>query len=203
MAAGGRVAPLVAGVLVLAASLGLGGARAPAGDHAPRGADSPTLPLLESFRSVRSFEPVAVPVRLRIPAANVDTPLQPLQRIADGTIAVPHDPNVAGWFAEGPRPGQQGPAVIVGHVDSNGGPAVFFHLSQLRPGAEVRIDTADGHSVLFRVTAQARVAKKLFPTELVYSPTLEPSLRLVTCGGTFDRAAGSYRDNVIVNAAPM
>jgi sortase (surface protein transpeptidase) len=189
MAAGGRVAPL--------------GAGAPAGDHAPRGADSPTLPLLESFRSVRSFEPVAVPVRLRIPAANVDTPLQPLQRIADGTIAVPHDPNVAGWFAEGPRPGQQGPAVIVGHVDSNGGPAVFFHLSQLRPGAEVRIDTADGHSVLFRVTAQARVAKKLFPTELVYSPTLEPSLRLVTCGGTFDRAAGSYRDNVIVNAAPM
>jgi sortase (surface protein transpeptidase) len=203
MAAGGRVPPLVAVVLLLATSLGVGGARAPADGPAPSHAEHPNLRLLESFRSVRSFEPVAVPVRLRIPAANVDTPLQPLQRTADGTIAVPDNPAVAGWFAEGPRPGQQGPAVIVGHVDGTGGPAVFFHLSLLPPGAEVRVDTADGRSVLFRVTTQARVAKKLFPTELVYSPTLEASLRLVTCGGTFDRAAGSYRDNVIVNAVPI
>jgi sortase (surface protein transpeptidase) len=159
-------------------------------------------PPVDSFRSVRSYNDVAEPVRLRIPAAGVDTRLQRLGRSVDLSIDVPTDFGVAGWFAEGPRPGQPGPAVILGHIDSRTGPAVFSELAGLPQGAEVLVDRADGSTVGFRVSRMLRVPKARFPTELVYGPTLEPSLRLVTCGGSFDQATGSYRDNVIVYADP-
>ena len=82
------------------------------------------------------------------------------------------------------------------------GPACSSGCAELAPGAEVRVDRADGSTIDFRVTAVQRVPKADFPTERVYGPTLEPSLRLVTCGGSFDRARRSYRDNVIVYAEP-
>jgi hypothetical protein len=169
---------------------------------------SPTAPpvagpaplVAESFRSARGYQAVAVPVRLRIPALRVDSRLQPLGLQADGSIAVPASPHVAGWYRDGPRPGQAGPAVILGHVDSRSGPGIFAGLAGLRGGAVVRVDRADGSSVAFRVTGISRVPKDAFPTDLVYAPTLDPALRLVTCGGGFDRARGSYRDNVIAFA---
>ena len=159
-------------------------------------------PAAEAFRSVRSYPAVPPPVRLRIPAVSVDTPLQRLGRAPDGTVEVPTNFAVAGWFADGPRPGQAGPAVLLGHVDSASGPGVFLRLPELAPGAEVWVGRADGSSIDFRVTAVQRVPKANFPTERVYGPTLDPSLRLVTCAGSFDRARRSYRDNVIVYAEP-
>jgi hypothetical protein len=155
-----------------------------------------------SFHSVRRYDDVAEPVRVRIPAAAVDTGLQRLGRAADGSVEVPASFGEAGWFADGPRPGQAGPAVILGHLDSRSGPGVFFALPRLAPGAEVLVDRADGSTVTFRVSRTERVPKTAFPTDLVYGATLQPSLRLVTCGGAFDREAGSYRDNVIVYADP-
>jgi Sortase domain len=159
-------------------------------------------PVADSFRSVRSFDEIAPPVRLRIPAIRVDTGLDRIGRQADGTIAVPNSPVVGGWYAEGPRPGQPGPAVILGHVDSRNGPGVFFRLSELAPGALVYVDRADGTNIVFRVQRVSQVPKTSFPTDLVYSPTLEPSLQLVTCGGSFDSHARSYRDNVIAYTSP-
>jgi hypothetical protein len=158
-----------------------------------------------TFRSVRSYADVAhvaEPVRLRIPAAGVDTPLVRLGRAADGSIEVPARFDVAGWFAEGPRPGQPGPAVFLGHVDSRTGPAVFYRVAALPRDAQVIVTRADGSTAAFRVSGTQRVPKLEFPTDLVYGPTLEPSLRLVTCGGSFDRATRNYRDNVIVYADP-
>jgi hypothetical protein len=152
------------------------------------------------FRSEPGYHGVAEPVRLRIPALRVDGPVQRLGLQPDGTIAVPERTDVAGWYEHGPRPGQPGPAVVLGHVDSRDGPGIFLAVSRLRAGASVRVDRADGSSVTFRVTRVARVAKTSFPTDLVYGPTLDPALRLVTCGGGFDRARGSYRDNVIAFA---
>ncbi len=160
----------------------------------------PGPPAPASFRSVRTYREVAEPVRLRIPVAGVDTGLELLGRAADGSIEVPADFGAAGWFAEGPRPGEDGPAVVLGHVDSRTGPGVFVGLAELAPGAEVLLDRGDGTTVTFRTSRTERVTKAEFPTELVYGATLEPALRLVTCGGSFDRAAGSYRDNVIVYA---
>jgi sortase (surface protein transpeptidase) len=133
----------------------------------------------------------------------IDTPLQRLGRAADSTVEVPRDFGVAGWFADGPRPGQNGPAVILGHVDSRTGPGVFYPLAGLATGTEVLVDRADGSTVAFRVSGVVTVPKSGFPTDQVYGPTLQSSLRLVTCGGPFDRAAGSYRDNVIVSADPV
>jgi Sortase domain len=159
-------------------------------------------PAADAFRSVRSYPAVPLPVRLRIPAVSVDTPLQRLGRAPDGTVEVPTNFAVAGWFADGPRPGQAGPAVLLGHVDSASGPGVFLRVPELAPGADVRVDRADGGSIDFRVTAVQRVPKASFPTERVYGPTLEPSLRLVACAGSFHRARRSYRDNVIVYAEP-
>lgn len=159
-------------------------------------------PAVGGFRSDRTYQAVPAPVRLRIPQLRVDTPLQRLGRTASGEIAVPSSPRVAGWYAEGPRPGQAGPAVILGHVDWSGGPAVFFRLTELRPGAAVSVVREDGSTVTFRVTGLSQVPKDRFPTDLVYSPTLQPALRLVTCGGGFDRKTRNYRDNVIAHAVP-
>ena len=157
-------------------------------------------PAAATFRSVRTYPQVPPPVRLYIPALHVDTPLQTLGHAADRTIEVPTDYGVAGWFAEGPRPGQSGPAVILGHVDSETGPAVFYRLAGIPPGAEITVRRADGSTVAFRVTGVEHVPKIRFPTAEVYGASLQPSLRLVTCGGRFDRTSGHYDDNVIVYA---
>ncbi len=181
-----------------------GPAPAAVGAPAPVAVAGPDpAPAVEPFRSVRSFQEVAAPVRLRIAVAGIDTGLQRLGRAADDTVEVPTDYGVAGWYGDGPAPGEPGPAVILGHVDSVRGPAVFSRLAALTPGTEVDVDRADGSTVAFRVTGVETVAKSGFPTEQVYGPTLQSSLRLVTCGGTFDRSARSYRDNVIVFADPL
>jgi hypothetical protein len=177
--------------------------RPPAGPgHAAPGRTTPSPSPEPAFRSVRTYPRVAVPVRLRIPSLGIDTGLQRLGLAADGTIAAPTRWDVAGWYGKGPRPGQPGPAVIVGHVDSRTGPAVFFRLAQAAPGAAVLVDRADGSSVRFRVAGRQQVAKSAFPADLVYSPQLATVLRLVTCGGAFDARTGHYRDNIIVTAVP-
>ena len=196
--------PWLAGTAV-ALVLVLPGAPRPASP--PPAIPSPATPaasqpplVADGFRSARTYDAVAPPARLRIPALRVDSPLDTLDRQPDGAVAVPGRPEVAGWFGGGPRPGQPGPAVILGHVDSRTGPGVFAGLASVRRGALVRVDRADGTSATFRVRSVSRVPKDRFPTDLVYAPTLDPTLRLVTCGGSFDRSRGSYWDNVIAYA---
>ncbi|MDD7942881.1 sortase [Actinomycetospora lutea] len=107
----------------------------------------------------------------------------------------------AGWYRHSPTPGERGPAVLLGHVDSaHDGPAVFFNLGALRPGDTASVRRADGRDAVFRVTRVATVPKDRFPTDEVYGDTTGAELRLITCGGTFDRGAGSYTDNVVVDA---
>ena len=154
----------------------------------------------DAFVSSSSYPTVALPLRLRIPALHVTSRLVDLDLRTDGSVQVPGSPSVAGWYDRGPRPGQPGPAVILGHVDSRRGPGIFFDLYRIRPGTVVEIDRADGSTATFRITNVARVAKTRFPTDLVYAPTLDPTLRLVTCGGSFDHTRGSYRDNIIAFA---
>jgi len=173
--------------------------RAPVFRPAPAAVTGP--PAADGFRSPRTYPTVAAPVRLRIPALHVSTSLLRLGLAKNGTIEVPKPVNIAGWYKDGPRPGQPGPAVIVGHVDSRkAGPGIFFNLYRLQRGTAIAVDRADGSTVTFRVTGVSRVPKTQFPTDLVYTPTLQPTLRLVTCGGSFDKTKGSYRDNVIVYA---
>jgi sortase (surface protein transpeptidase) len=154
----------------------------------------------DAFVSSRTYRTVAVPVRLRVPALHVNSRIVDLGLQRDGSIQVPGSTAVAGWYDRGPRPGQAGPAVLLGHVDSTRGPGIFFDLYRIRAGSLVEVDRSDGSTARFRITKVARVAKTRFPTDLVYAPTLDPTLRLVTCGGSFDHARGSYRDNIIAFA---
>jgi hypothetical protein len=180
---------------------GLAPAKSTAENEAASTTSDRALRGVKSFRSTRRYAVVAPPQRIRIPVIGVSSRLQALGRNADGTIEVPQDWNVAGWFAGGARPGQRGPAVILGHVDSRSGPAVFYRLRELTPGDKILIDQRDGRTAAFIVDRTERRPKTRFPTTDVYFPTLRPVLRLVTCGGSFDESSGHYRDNVIVFAS--
>jgi hypothetical protein len=143
------------------------------------------------------------PVHLDLPTIGVHTALMSLGLNPDGTVEVPpltrNAP--AGWYRHLASPGEIGPAVLLGHVDSAAdGPAVFFRLGALRPGDPLSVRRADGTTVVFSVDRVAAYPKSAFPTQAVYGAVDHPALRLVTCGGRFDRARGSYRGTVVVYA---
>jgi hypothetical protein len=141
------------------------------------------------------------PARIDIDRIGVSSSVEPLTRNPDGTMATPYDWNSVGWYSEGVLPGQPGPAILVGHRDSAAdGPAVFFRLGELTPGDEFTVTEKDGTAHHFAVIALEQVAKSAFPTNEVYSPSTQPLLRLITCTGSFDSSAGSYRDNLVVTA---
>ena len=146
--------------------------------------------------------PRSRPLTLTIPSLGLDrSPLVELGKEPDGSLEVPSDYDTAGWFAPGPAPGQFGPAVLAGHVDSKDGPAVFYRLAELRPGAIVEVAREDGRVARFVVDKVERYAKDRFPTVAVYGDTTQRAeLRLITCGGRFDARTGHYTDNVVVFA---
>ncbi|EWT02564.1 peptidase C60 [Intrasporangium oryzae NRRL B-24470] len=142
-------------------------------------------------------------MRLVIPRIGVQTSLVGVGLNADGTVETPplRGDAPAGWYRYLASPGEVGPAVILGHVDTaRDGPAVFYRLGELRPGDPIDVTRADGIVARFVVTRVVLVAKVDFPTADVYGPTPDPQLRLVTCGGSYDRVRHSYRDNVIAFA---
>ena len=144
----------------------------------------------------------SAPVNIRIPGIGVDAPVMKVGRDADGTVQVPPlaEHNLTGWYQYGPSPGQRGPAVILGHVDSTTGISVFYYLKNMHAGDKVYVTLADGKVAAFAVDGLQKVAKDAFPTASVYGKAGYPSLRLITCGGPFDEATGHYVDNVIVYA---
>ena len=143
---------------------------------------------------------VPAPVRLQVPSVGLDTRLTGIDLDAAGALVPPSDDTVAGWYRSGPAPGEMGPSVLTGHVDSVAGPAVFFRLRDVAVGDPVSVTRTDGTTVRFTVTRVARFPKDAFPTSEVYAPTPGPELRLITCGGAFDRTARSYLDDVVVYA---
>ena len=165
------------------------------------------LPAATPPHHVAEVVPAAAPEPPRVTAVSIAIPrmelsgsLDVLGVADDGELLAPDDPARAGWYAGGVVPGDVGPAIVGGHVDSRRGPGVFFALRSLRPNDVVEITRSDGRVARFSVTSVAQVAKEQFPTAAVYGPTPRPELRLITCGGRFDRGARSYTDNVVVEA---
>jgi hypothetical protein len=205
MIPGRRLAAAGAAALVLLVGCSEAGARraepsrtatSRAPDRAASGVDA-----ARGFRSARGYRATPDPVRIDIPKIGVSSSLDRLGRAADGTVEVPSRFEVAGWYELGTRPGDPGSAVILGHVDSDRGPAVFFRLRELRRGDQIRVKRADGSSLRFVVERTEQYLKAKFPTDDVYYPTLTSGLRLVTCGGVFDDSWGHYLSNIIVFAA--
>ena len=188
-------------------AIGLSGARSGSPPQSPSAEGARLAP--PALRGVdvaprrrrRLVDARAAPPRwIRIPAIGVSARVVALGLNPDRTLEVPRRWADAGWYTGGPRPGQRGPAVIAGHVDSMSGPAVFYRLGELRRGALVRIRRADGSTVTYGVEGVERWPKDRFPTGRVYGRTARSTLRLITCGGAFDKATGHYLDNVIVYA---
>ncbi|WP_399497860.1 class F sortase [Streptomyces sp. P17] len=139
--------------------------------------------------------------RLAIDFIDVDAPVMDLRLDREGRLPAPpdDDPNLVGWYADGPSPGEQGTAVAVGHLDTATGPAVFAGLTELRRGRRVEIRRADGRTAVYTVDAVRSYEKDRFPNQTVYGARGRPELRLITCGGKYDRRTG-YSGNVVVFA---
>jgi sortase (surface protein transpeptidase) len=140
------------------------------------------------------------PVQVVIPEIGVAAPVVALALEPSGALAAPASADDAGWWSAGPEPGERGAAVIAGHVDSRRATAVFHRLRELGPGDVVEVVRADGSRVDFVVDHLEQHPKAAFPTGAVYGATAGSTLRLITCGGVFDRSTGHYVDNVIVFA---
>jgi sortase (surface protein transpeptidase) len=144
--------------------------------------------------------PASLPVRVEIPALEVNAPLMKLGRNASGTLQVPplDNHNLAGWFDHSVTPGEKGTSIILGHVDDFTGPSVFFSIKTLRPGERIKVVRANGGTALFSVDGVQKVPKGTFPTSIIDENTPYPELRLITCGGPFDTSTRQYLDNIVV-----
>lgn len=142
----------------------------------------------------------STPTRVSIPSIGVDSELIELGLNADNSMEVPSEGFPAGWFTGAPTPGELGPAIIAGHVDWTTGPAVFYDLHLLAVGDEITVDREDGARVIFEVMSVEQFSKEDFPTQRVYENLNYSGLRVITCGGKFDKATGHYVDNIVVFA---
>lgn len=197
---GGARALGAAGALLLAvllAACGAVSAPAPAPSASDSGFSAGGLQDPSAPAEVRTD---AVPTRVQIPAIGLDSALEDLALGADGRLSAPVDYDLAGWYAGGVVPGEVGPAIIAGHVDSPTAPAVFAEIGTLTTGDEIIVSLSDGSTRTFSVSGTTQSAKAEFPTASVYSNVPTPELRLITCGGAFDASTGHYLDNLIVFA---
>lgn len=168
---------------------------------APGAALAPALPAAPLKTPVL---PASAPTSIHIPAINVSSPVNSVGLNPDHTLEVPQPGplyNQAAWYRYSPAPGEIGPSVIVGHIDSaKEGPSVFFKLGALKPGQRIEVGRADGTTAAFEVDSVASFPKHSFPSRTVYGDTDFAALRLITCGGSFDRSTGNYIDNIVVFA---
>ncbi len=160
----------------------------------PLSTEAPRSQVLPVAAAAHVFEPT----RVRIPAIGVDASLRRLGLTNDGRIRVPSNPDDVGWYRAA------GPTVVIGHVDSKTGPAVFFRLRELERGSRIALETEDGTTRFFVIDDVTEAKKSDFPTDRVYrgdaGADAKSSLRLVTCGGSFNRSTHHYESNVIVFA---
>ncbi|MEU2183289.1 class F sortase [Streptomyces thermolilacinus] len=141
------------------------------------------------------------PRRIAVPAITIEAPVVRLGLEKSGQLQSPpvDNPGLTGWYKDGATPGEKGTAIMVGHRDTRKGPAVFLNLDALKPGNTVRVTREDGITAVFTVDRVSTFDKEDFPDKEVYGPAERPELRLLTCGGTFDRKKG-YEANIVVFA---
>ncbi len=141
----------------------------------------------------------STPLRLQIKPINLDSLISEVGLNSDGTMELPaYDNPVVGWYKFGPSPGEKGPTVIAGHVDTIDGPSIFFSLHKIQVGNLIEVERSDGQVAKFTVTKVDQFSQNNFPTEDVYGDTVGSTIRLITCGGIFDKTTGRYTENTVV-----
>jgi hypothetical protein len=210
-----RVVAMVIGVVLIAAGGSVLGLAVAAQQHAPQPGQAQAGAITAPAKAWGSESTAgqgpalarSLPISISIPAIGVKSKLLYVGLNSDGTIQVPplDDPpltNEAAWYKYSPTPGQPGPSVIEGHVDSlREGPSVFFRLGALKPGDLVDIALADRQVAVFKITGVRLYPKDQFPTSTVYGNTDYAALRLITCGGSFDEQSHHYSSNIVAFAS--
>lgn len=185
---------LVTALLLLVTVLGCGTTETPPADTATSNPASNA----EAANPSLGIKPTSI----RIPKIGAESTLIAVAVNLEGKISVPpvSTPMQAAWYRLSPVPGDIGPAIVLGHVDGEKKPGIFYRLKELTPGDEIDIDRSDGKKLKFVVNHRDQVPKDDFPQDAVYGNSDKPQLRLITCGGVFDHAEHSYKDNIVVYA---
>ncbi|RWZ59119.1 class F sortase [Halobacillus fulvus] len=152
----------------------------------------------EVVKNERQAEDGIIPSRISIPAIDVDASVEEVGILDNGEMGVPEDPMKAGWFEPGTQPGNRGNSVIAGHVDSRTGPAVFYHLDQLKKGDEITVTGEDGEEKTYVVQKLESYPENQSPIEQIFGSTNEKRLNLITCTGEFIRDQGGHQDRLVV-----
>jgi hypothetical protein len=192
----------MAGVLLIVGGIAAVGITFLLQQHAPQPSSAASGAIGPAGRG--PWLPRSMPVSVDIPAIGVTSDLLDLGLNANGSIQVPSlvtSADEAAWYKYSATPGQIGTSVIEGHVDSYQGPAVFYRLGALQPGDTVDVTLADGITAIFRITGVRQYLKSNFPAKAIYGATDYAALRLITCGGVFDYAAGHYLSSIVVFAS--
>ncbi len=199
----GRLGVVIADVVVIGGALLALGLRGDVGnaDATPTVATSEVAGVRPPsvVRATYAADEAPTPVSLKIPTIKVAADITSLDLNQDGTVEVPKDPAQAGWFERGPKPGESGSSVILGHRDSKQGPAVFYRLQELDRGDRIAVKLSDRSVAHYEVVQVTQYANEDFPAQKVYAGSNgRPALNLVTCGGKYDREAGGYQSNIVV-----
>ncbi|GAA4915052.1 sortase family protein [Actinomycetospora succinea] len=159
---------------------------------------APRMPLAAALAAPEGLRPTG----MQIPSIGLAAlQLTDLRIDYRGALQVPTDFGQVGWYTSSAVPGDPGPAVFAGHVDTRRGPAVFAQLDRLRPGDMIEVPRSDGETARFSVDSVEYFPKDTLPSDRIYGPATSQELRLLTCGGPFDERTLSYRDNVVVFAS--
>jgi hypothetical protein len=150
--------------------------------------------------SVLAPTTVAEPTRVIIEALDIDGPVIPVGVNADSQLDVPPDARTLVWYRHGPSPGGPGSAVIAGHLNWRGTNGIFARLDEMPVGATITVVYDDGSQKDFIVSTVELVDKPAVAVNGIFARDGEPLLRLITCGGEFEKAVRSYRSNVVVTA---
>lgn len=147
--------------------------------------------------------PRSLPKSLHVEAIGINASFVEIGRLADDSLEVPSSFDAVGWYKDSPTPGEIGPAVVVGHLDSPKNIAVFWRLHELQPGQIIEVARADNSIAKFRVDEVSQFSQDSFPTERVYGAIDYAGLRLITCGGQFNKATQNYSHNTVVFASML
>lgn len=161
--------------------------------------DMPIVPLRTAEEFSLEDKRVGIePKVIEIPSLDVKAPIEEVGRLDNGQMGVPQDPDQAGWFSPGTKPGGRGSAVIAGHVDSKTGPAIFYELDKMKIGDEVLIHGEDGEMLRFAVVKKVAYPRTDAPVDEIFGFTYGSGLNLITCTGSWDRKAKTHDDRLVV-----